>query len=207
MLETATWNALVVLFYAPVILGSLLWLLWIGGEWAVWTRTVGEEPVRDLALGLVAGVALLGASRGFGHTEVGARLQRSLRQAFGHIGVGSAVLMATVSALGEELLFRAVLQPRLGLVGASLLFGLAHVPLERDLLLWPVLAFASGLVLGGLFEYTGAALAPIVAHFLVNAINLASFGSGGSGSATSSRGPSRPSPRSERRRTGGRRGG
>ena len=185
-LEGATWNALVVLFYSPVILGSLLWLFYLGGEWAVWTRTVGDEPLRDAGIGAVVGAAMVVASRLWASTEVGAALMRSLREAFGHLSIGTAVMMATVSAVGEELLFRAVLQPRLGLVGASVLFGLAHVPLERALLLWPVLAFGAGLVLGGLYEATGAALAPMVAHFVINAVNLAWLGSVSRDSATSS---------------------
>jgi hypothetical protein len=80
--------------------------------------------------------------------------------------------LAFSSAIGEELLFRAVLQPELGLLASSLLFALVHVPFERDLLLWPLFAFAVGLLLGALFWWSGAVMASVSLHMVVNLLNL-----------------------------------
>jgi membrane protease YdiL (CAAX protease family) len=81
-------------------------------------------------------------------------------------------VIAASSSIGEELLFRAVLQDRLGIGIATALFALAHFPAERDLWPWPVVALPMGLLFGGLYEWTGAALAPIVAHAVINLLNL-----------------------------------
>ena len=186
-LEGATWNALVLLFYSPVTLGCLLWLYVYGGEWAVWDRTLGDEPLRDALLGSAVGFGMVLATRLWARTGPGVQLTASLRDMFGGLTLGSAVLIAAASAIGEELLFRAVLQPKLGLVGASVLFGLAHVPLDRSMWAWPVVATLAGMVLGGLYVYTEAAFASMVAHFVVNALNLAWLGSGATDSARSSR--------------------
>lgn len=185
-LESTGWDALVVLFYSPVALGSLLWLFRLGGEWAVWRRTLGEHPLRDVGLGLLAGALLVGASRALARLPAGQAMVASMQEELGHLGPSSWVVVATSSAVGEELLFRGVLQPMWGLVAASLLFALAHVPFERALWPWPVFAFVAGLVFGGLYALTGAVLAGVVAHALVNGLNLRWIARASTGSARSS---------------------
>ena len=83
------------------------------------------------------------------------------------------LLMACVVApLGEELFFRGALQPSVGLLVASLLFGLAHLLPSWPLVLWSLFAALAGLLFGLLYEATGSLVAPVVAHVLVNALNL-----------------------------------
>lgn len=171
--EEWVWNAMVVLFYLPVALGSLLYLGVTGGEYALVNRTLGAEPWLGLALGLVSGLGMVGITR-LVVPRLGAarRLAQALGRITGPLSFGSCLLVATFSALGEELLFRAVIQERLGLAAGVLLFAMAHVPLERALWPWPLFAVAAGLVLGGLYAVTGAVLAPAVAHGVVNLLNL-----------------------------------
>lgn len=199
------YTLLALLFYAPVVLGSLLWLLESGGTWALWRRTVGEAPAFDASLGLVAGLLLVGASRAVALSGPGRAMVAEMATFVGDAGAGTWALLAIVSALGEELFFRAVVQPLWGVLPASLLFGLAHVPFERALWPWPLVAAGAGLAFGGLYEATGAVLAPVVAHLVVNALNLpwiASYAS--TGSATSSPAPRRASRPSGTPRTGSR---
>jgi hypothetical protein len=59
-----------------------------------------------------------------------------------------------------------------GLVPASLIFGLAHFVPRRELAPWCLFAIAAGLLLGGLYEWTGNLVAPVVAHAGINAVNL-----------------------------------
>ena len=180
-----------VLFYMPVVLGSLLYLLVSGGEYALRMRTFGESPLTGLAAGLAAAAAMVVMTRWLvPRAEPLQRVARALASFTGPMSWSGCVVLATSSALGEELLFRAVLQEQLGFPIALLLFAAVHVPSERDLWLWPITALATGSVLGLLYELTGAALAPAVAHLIWNLVILRWIGQnyvterGGTGSAT-----------------------
>ena len=80
--------------------------------------------------------------------------------------------MAVASGFSEELLFRGALQPRVGLLVASVLFGAVHFVPRRQLLPWTGFAIAVGLLFGWMFETTGNLVAPVVAHCVVNGVNL-----------------------------------
>ena len=77
-----------------------------------------------------------------------------------------------MSGFAEEAFFRGALQPRVGWLAASVLFGLAHFAPSRALLPWTGFAIVAGGILGGLYAATGNLLAPVLAHALVNALNL-----------------------------------
>jgi membrane protease YdiL (CAAX protease family) len=172
-MEDLALDALTVLFYLPVALGCLLYLFWSGGEFALFVRTLGEHPVRDVIAGCAVGLGVVAVSQGLTPwTAVGRRMARALGRMIGPRTWASCLLIAAASSVGEELLFRAVLQQRLGLALATILFALAHFPAERDLWPWPLMALPMGLAFGGLYEWSGAALAPIVAHGVINLLNL-----------------------------------
>jgi membrane protease YdiL (CAAX protease family) len=84
----------------------------------------------------------------------------------------SIVVLALLSALGEELLFRGLLAPLIGLVPQALLFGVAHQIPGSSRWVWIAWATAVGLALGALFQLSGSLLGPILAHALINALNL-----------------------------------
>lgn len=120
----------------------------------------------------------LGAGVGIAVVAIDALLERLLTvfremsaafaRLLGKISGVEAIVYAVFSAVGEEIAFRGVLQSWLGIVPASVLFGLLHIAPDRRLWLWPLLAMAMGFAFGGLFEYTGDVLAPILAHFTIN---------------------------------------
>jgi len=85
--------------------------------------------------------------------------------------VTDALAVALFSGLAEEALVRALLQPLLGLVPAALLFAALHFVPDRRLWLWPILAFALGLVLGWAFEQWGYPAAA-AAHITINTLSL-----------------------------------
>ena len=165
-------NTLVVLFYVPVALGSLIYLRWSGGDYALWVRTLGEYPARDASVGLGAGLLLAFVSRLAVVLPAGRAMAEAFTRAIGRPSLWTCLALAAAAGTSEELLFRAVLQPELGIWLVTVLFAAAHFPFDRSLALWPLLAFPTGLVFGGLYESTGAALAPIVAHTVVNGLNL-----------------------------------
>jgi membrane protease YdiL (CAAX protease family) len=83
------------------------------------------------------------------------------------------VLIAGFSSLGEELLFRGLLQPWLGLVLAALLFGAVHQIPGPSRWVWVGWATVVGFALGAMFSATGSLLGPMLAHAVINAVNLA----------------------------------
>lgn len=104
-------------------------------------------------------------------------------------GIAGVALLALESSLGEEALFRGFAQPwairllherahldgpatLVGIGLATTLFTCLHPPIHRDLWPWTVFAFAIGLAFGGLAAWSGSLAAPVLAHFLINFINL-----------------------------------
>ena len=89
-------------------------------------------------------------------------------------------VLALAAGLAEELLFRGILwsflEGTISPIGAwlvsSVLFGAAHGLWHPTLRTWGLFAIAAGLVLGGLRLGSGGLLAPMVAHVLVDAINI-----------------------------------
>ena len=131
----------------------------------------GRRPPRGagLLLGLVVVLLSSWLTRA---TRAGDRLARALAQLIGRRTTGECVALALASGIGEEAFFRGAMQPQLGLVATSLCFALAHFAPRRDLLPWAGFSLAAGFALGGLFEATGNLVAPVVAHAVVNAVNL-----------------------------------
>jgi hypothetical protein len=90
----------------------------------------------------------------------------------GPVSLGRAWLFAGASGLAEEAFFRGALQPRVGWLAATLIFAATHFVPAPKLRVWALFALAAGALFGGLFAWTGDLLAPVLAHVLVNALNL-----------------------------------
>jgi len=80
--------------------------------------------------------------------------------------------MALFSSVGEELFFRGVMQAHLGIAITSVLFGLLHGLPGTRFASWGACAIFAGLIFGFLHELSGGVLAPILAHFSINFVNL-----------------------------------
>lgn len=164
------------LFYAALLGVALLWsaitgasLLYASPEAA----GAGLDPLGDAGAGLLAGGIVVLLSREFTlRTRTGEELGRALGTLLGPLGWPDCLLLAALSGVAEEVFFRGALQPVVGLFPATLIFGLAHFAPRRGLLPWTGFALMAGLLLGVLFETTGNLVAPILAHFTVNALNL-----------------------------------
>lgn len=164
-------------FYGAMIAAALVWRMGVYGESILYASPAGETAGirlgRDAGIGLAVGLAVvLGSHVATRFTGWGEALARRLAEAIGRMSTPDAVLLAMASGLGEELFFRGALQPRVGLVLASLLFGAVHFVPRREMWAWTGFAVVIGLLLGLLFEWTGNVVAPVVAHTVVNAINL-----------------------------------
>lgn len=134
---------------------------------------LGSAHLASLAGGLGLGLAVIAATRVLVRTQGwAAALHADLAPVARALGPGAVVPVALASSFGEEMLFRGALVPWLGVVASSLLFGALHQVRGRSRLSWVVFAAVVGLLFGGLFRVTGSLLGPIVAHALINGVNL-----------------------------------
>jgi len=127
----------------------------------------------SLAGGVGLAIAVIAATRVLVRTQSwAAALQADLAPMARALGAGAIVPVALASSFGEEMLFRGALVPWIGVIASSLLFGALHQLRGRSRLSWVAFAAVVGLLLGGLFRATGSLLGPIVAHALINGVNL-----------------------------------
>ena len=135
----------------------------------------GLAPTVSLIAAVVGGVAIgVGSSVilwGLRGLRPAADLESWQRRMVQGWSITDALAVALFSGLAEEALIRALLQPLLGLVPAALLFAALHFIPDRRLWLWPILAFALGLVLGWTFELWGYPAAA-AAHITINTLSL-----------------------------------
>jgi membrane protease YdiL (CAAX protease family) len=140
---------------------------------------VWGQPIRDLAIGLVAAALLAAVNYWLLARAPENWIVRGVRTVydemliplFARLDRPGLVAIGAAAGLGEEWLFRGVLQPVLGFWLTSLLFGLAHVGGIR-MLPFGVWATGMGLVMGGLAIATGGLIAPIVAHGVYDMLAL-----------------------------------
>jgi membrane protease YdiL (CAAX protease family) len=158
-------------FYGITVLFALGYAVFSGTI----TTVFGEQsPAAGSVLAaVVIGFAIVGLCRLGDHTVPAVRrASDALAKLLGPFDWKAAIALALVSGVAEELLFRGALWPHLGLIGTTLLFGLVHVIPRRSLLLYPLFATGAGLVLGFLRQGSGSVAPPMIAHALVNGINL-----------------------------------
>ena len=100
------------------------------------------------------------------------RLHLDLRPMARGLGTWQIILVACFSSLGEELLFRGLLQPWLGVLPTAVLFGIVHYMPGEARWVWITWATFIGLAFGLVFQATGSLVGALLAHALINAINL-----------------------------------
>jgi len=127
----------------------------------------------DAAAGAACGLALLAGWQALRRLTPAARgLEDRLGEIVGGLPPSRAVALAAMSGFSEELFFRGAVQGAVGWFAASLLFALLHAGPGPAFRLWTLFALGAGMLFGGLMLWRGNLLAPVLAHFLVNAINL-----------------------------------
>ncbi|RYZ06918.1 MAG: CPBP family intramembrane metalloprotease [Myxococcales bacterium] len=123
-----------------------------------------------------AGAVVVGTRALVESTSWAKALHRDLRPMTEGLDAAGIAVIAALSSLAEELVFRGLLMPWLGTWGVwlqAVLFGLAHAQLSGpSRWVWVAWASVVGLVLGAMFGLTGSLLGPLLAHALVNGLNL-----------------------------------
>ena len=127
----------------------------------------------DLGLGVGAGALLLGLWQlGLRLLPSTVALEGKLAEMLRGVEMPEVIALALLSGFAEELFFRGAVQGSWGWPIATVLFALLHVGPGATFRSWPVYAGLAGLIFAGLMEWRGNLLAPVLAHVLVNAINL-----------------------------------
>ncbi len=159
-------------FYLLLAIGGVVWIglregaiaptLFVSGGWWV-----------DLGLGVAAGGALIGAWRLMVRISGRAReLERQLGGMLGPLQPAEILALALLSGFAEELFFRGAMQASWGWLPTTIVFALIHTGPGPAYRMWTLFAAIAGLLLGGLMLWRGTLLAPVVAHVVVNGVNL-----------------------------------
>jgi membrane protease YdiL (CAAX protease family) len=165
-------------------IGILIWLylglgiVGLGGMF--WTESldalVPSEPmmlIHQIVVGLGGGAVLVLVTRMLEKfVPTVEALTHGFAQMLGNFSPRHAGLAALASSLGEEIFFRGFLQSWWGLWLSSLIFALLHIGPDKRFISWPFLAFGASLLLGGLMIYTETIWASVIAHAVVNFVNL-----------------------------------
>jgi membrane protease YdiL (CAAX protease family) len=134
----------------------------------------------DLLVGIGAALLLLGLWKGAGRAfPLAGELESQLARVLGPLTPVEVIALALLSGFAEELFFRGAVQGAFGLLPATIFFALLHSGPGRAFRLWTLFALVAGLLFGLLMEWRGNLLGPMVAHFVVNGVNLLRLASRG----------------------------
>lgn len=178
--------------HEPLPSGHLYRLAWglylvlavAGGVWiGVREGSISQDLFYDsdawgwhLLGGIVAGAGLLVVwELGRRMLPLARELESQLARVLGKIDPHEALALALLSGFAEELFFRGAVQGAFaahGWLWGAFLFALLHTGPGRAYRLWSLFAFVAGVVFGLLTVWSDNLLAAVVAHTLVNAVNL-----------------------------------
>ena len=156
------------LFLAAIALGA-----WQGRLEDMFPDPEWPDTGWSILIGLVLAGAVLSAGAALRGTFLWARrLEDEFRLLLGEVTPGGAFVMSVASGIAEETFFRGVMQPAFGLVVTSLFFGLLHLPMNRRMAPWTVIAIALGFLLGIVYQETESLLAVALAHAAINFVEF-----------------------------------
>ncbi len=158
--------------YALLAVAGILWLeLGMRRDSLSLWRT--RRPALEVGVGIGTGLAVVLLSRLASRLAPGGRaMEEEFARAIGRPSSWAIPVLALASAVGEELLFRGALQAATGIWIQALVFGACHVPFSKALAGWPVFAGLAGLLFGAMVSWTGTLWAPVLAHAVINQVNL-----------------------------------
>jgi membrane protease YdiL (CAAX protease family) len=90
----------------------------------------------------------------------------------GPLSKSQIFFIAFFSSVSEEFFFRGLVQFYIGLIPTAIIFAALHSGPGKKYFPWTIFAFVMGILLGGLYEWRGNLILPVVIHFVVNFINL-----------------------------------
>ena len=175
------WRLVCAAYAAMAVAGASL-SAWINGG-NPWFHRPGWGPFIEpssagaqglgIAIGLLVGLLIVASSRFFVRRfSWGRRLHEDLRSVTHGCSSAALIWMAVLSAVSEELVFRSWLGVWLGLTPQAIIFSLLHQVSGPSRWIWVAWTLVVGLAFGWMFQTTGSLTASVIAHFVVNAMNL-----------------------------------
>ena len=150
--------------------------LWVGWRQGAILPTLFIDPKTwwlDALLGVTVGGLLIILWRLARQELTSAHLlERQLAELLGRLERHEIVALALLSGFAEELFFRGAVQGAWGWIPATVLFTLLHTGPGSTYRAWTAFAGVAGVALAGLMLWRGNLLAPVLAHVVVNAVNL-----------------------------------
>ncbi|MBI2923294.1 MAG: CPBP family intramembrane metalloprotease [Planctomycetes bacterium] len=189
--------ALAGVVYSAMTAGGVVWIILRDGREAFWL-ILAEDLLSSAGLGVGLATAILWFSAyASEHHEWAKTLEIEFGVALGGLSSLQCVALAVASGIGEEMLFRAALQPTAttlaakivasralqhfaGITITSLAFGACHFPFRKNLLPWTAFTIVTAYGFGAIFLWTGNVMGPILAHALINGVNLSRIARKGS---------------------------
>ncbi|MGB3563468.1 MAG: type II CAAX endopeptidase family protein [Thermoanaerobaculia bacterium] len=161
-------------FYLILAISGVVWIGWRDGSVRLGHFFNPETWWVDTATGVgAAGLLLALWEAGRRIFPTARQLEHRLAELLGPIDLSEVVALALLSGFAEELFFRGAVQGSWGWLPATVLFALLHTGPGPAFRLWTLFAAVAGMVLAALMIWRGNLLAPVVAHGLLNGINLA----------------------------------
>jgi membrane protease YdiL (CAAX protease family) len=159
--------------YLVIAVAALCWIA-LQGRSLDPALLISDSWLRDLGWGLGLGAGLLlGWALARRLSRAARRLEDDLVGLIGPLRRDEAYALAGLSAIAEELLFRGAMLPAWGLIISTLCFGVLHLGPGRNFLWWTTTALLAGWGFGAVtIAADGALLAAMVAHALVNGVQL-----------------------------------
>lgn len=165
-------------FYLVLALGGAIWMGLRDGRVRLDRYLRLDQLPLDLLLGVGTGLALVGLwLLGLRLLPPARELEATLRSILSELKTADAFALAVLSGFAEETFFRGGLQgafgrPVMGVVLAALAFAALHTGPGRSFRLWTLYALLAGIACGLLVMRREVLLPAIVAHGVVNGVNL-----------------------------------
>ena len=160
-------------FYLALAVAGVIWVGSSNGSIPLSLFFNSKTWSGDAILGLLAGLALVALWDLGSRFVAGMRdLEKELASQIGQLDSYEAFALAMISGFSEELFFRGAIQSSWGWAWAVVIFTAMHLGTGKAFHWWTAFAFLAGLAFGGLTLLRGNILAAIIAHIVVNGVNL-----------------------------------
>ena len=172
--EKASWiYRLAWIFYLVLALAATLWLGFRRGRIGFELFFNPDTWWLDAGIGFSSGGLLIAVWLMARRVLPLARsLEVELAELLGPLKTSEVIGLALLSGFSEELFFRGAMQGAWGWIPATVLFALLHAGPGPSYRIWTGFAAIAGLILAGLMIWRGNLLAPVIAHVVVNGVNL-----------------------------------
>jgi membrane protease YdiL (CAAX protease family) len=168
LLYRLAWN-----FYLLLAIVAVVWVGLRAGSIPLSLFVRWPGAIVDVGLGVAAGLALVGLWALGRRSLASARdFEDELRRLLGRLEPAEALGLALLSGFAEELFFRGAVQQAFGWIVATILFAALHLGSGKGFRLLALFAAIGGLVFSGLVIWRQSLLSAMVAHIVVNGINL-----------------------------------